>query len=80
MSVLIGNLTNVFGSISQPGAIGLTAPVSEEGFNDEINRLALIMVYVGISVLFAGYIGTVCWIITGERISRRIRMYISQSN
>jgi hypothetical protein len=75
MSILIGNLTNVFGSFSQPGAVGLTPPVSVEEFNAEIHRLALIMVYIGISVFVAGYIGTVCWIITGERISRRIRMF-----
>lgn len=29
--------------------------------------------YIGIGVLGTTYIATVCWIISGERISRRIR-------
>jgi hypothetical protein len=37
--------------------------------------MALILFYIGLGVLFATYIGTICWIFTGERISRRIREY-----
>ena len=40
-----------------------------------MSRLALDLFYIGLGVLLSTYIGTVCWIITGERISRRIREY-----
>jgi hypothetical protein len=76
MTVLVGNLTNLFGSIASPGAKGIASLSSVEEFHNEVSRLALILVYIGISVFVSAYIGSICWIITGERISRRIRMYI----
>ena len=75
MTILIGNLTNVFGGITNPGALSVTSIDSVDYFNSQIHRLVLILVYLGISVFFATYIGSVCWIITGERITRRIRTY-----
>jgi ATP-binding cassette, subfamily B (MDR/TAP), member 1 len=32
-------------------------------------------VYIGLGVLTSVYIANVCWIVSGERISRRIRSY-----
>ena len=75
MTILIGNLTNVFGGITNPGAFSVTTITTTAYFNSQVHRLALILVYLGIGVFFATYIGSVCWIITGERISRRIRVY-----
>jgi len=76
MTVLIGNLTNVLGGISSPGAQGIESLSSVQEFHSKVSHQALILVFIGISVFVATYVGTVCWIITGERISRRIRMYI----
>jgi hypothetical protein len=73
MTILIGNMTNLFGGISSPHALGVTS-VEVDYFNQQVKRLAVILVYIGISVFVATYLGTVCWIISGERISRRIRM------
>jgi len=42
--------------------------------------LALDLVYIGIGVLVSTYVGNVLWIISGERISRRIREYRSKSD
>jgi len=75
MTILIGNLTNVFGAIVSPGAHGIGSLSSTEEFHQKVSHQALILVYIGIAVFFAVYVGTVCWIVTGERISRRIRMY-----
>jgi ATP-binding cassette subfamily B (MDR/TAP) protein 1 len=72
MTILFGSLTNLFGGVSSPGAVGITSDSVDE-FNSEVSRSTLIIVYIGISVFVASYIGTVCWIIAGERISRRIR-------
>jgi len=42
--------------------------------------LALDLVYIGIGVLVTTYVGNVLWIISGERISRRIRQYDLKPN
>jgi hypothetical protein len=42
-----------------------------------VTHLATILVSIGAGVLFSTYVGTVCWIFTGERISRRIREYVA---
>lgn len=77
MTILIGNLTNVLGAIDSPGAHGIESLSSVEEFHTKVSHQALILVFIGIAVFVATYVGTVCWIITGERISRRIRMYVS---
>jgi hypothetical protein len=74
MTILIGNLTNELGAISSPGAHGVQSVASVQEFHSKVSHLALILVFFGISVFVGTYVGTVCWIITGERISRRIRM------
>lgn len=74
MTILIGNLTNVFGAIVSPGAHGIESLSSVQEFHQKVSHQALVLVVIGLSVFVATYIGTVCWIITGERISRRIRM------
>jgi len=45
-----------------------------------VSKLALDLVYIGIGVLVSTYVGNVLWIISGERISRRIREYYLTSN
>jgi ATP-binding cassette, subfamily B (MDR/TAP), member 1 len=35
--------------------------------------LSLDLFYIGLGVLFSVYIANFCWIVSGERISRRIR-------
>ena len=76
MTILVGNLTNVFGSLVAPGAHGIQSLSSQEEFHAQVSHQALVLVYLGLSVFCATYIGTMSWIITGERISRRIRMYV----
>jgi ATP-binding cassette subfamily B (MDR/TAP) protein 1 len=76
MTILIGNLTNLLGSIVSPGAPGIQSLSSVQEFHTKVAHQALVLVCLGIAVFVATYIGTVCWIITGERISRRIRMYV----
>lgn len=39
----------------------------------QVSKLALDLFYIGIGVLCTTYVATVCWIASGERISRRIR-------
>ena len=73
VTILIGKMTNLFGGISSPGALGIPI-VSQEYFDQQIRKCVLVLIYIGISVLVASYIGTVFWIIAGERITRRIRM------
>lgn len=75
MTLLIGNMINLFAAISSPDAIGIPHVTIEE-YHKEIRRISLNFVYIGVAVFFAGYVGTVCWILAGERISRRIRMYL----
>lgn len=74
MTILIGNLTNVFGSLVSPGANGITSVASVDEFHAQVKHQSLVLVFIGISVFLATYIGTMSWIVTGERISRRIRM------
>src|SRR5271154_5764088 len=76
MTILIGNLTNLLGGIVSPGAHGVQSLSSVQEFHTKVAHQALVLVCVGIAVFVATYVGTVCWIITGERISRRIRMYV----
>jgi hypothetical protein len=75
MTILIGNLTNVFGSLLAPNANGIPSLSSVDDFHAEVKHQSLVLVYIGISVFVATYIGTMSWIVSGERISRRIRMY-----
>jgi len=74
MTILVGNLTNSLGVISSPGAHGIQSLASVEAFHHEVSHQATVLVCLGIAVFVSTYIGTVCWIVTGERISRRIRM------
>jgi len=75
--VILGNLTNVFGGFAVKGSPNIQTIPSVDTFNYEVRRRLLDFVYLGIGVTFASYIAAVSWIVTGERISRRIRGYIS---
>jgi len=76
MTVVFGNLTNVFGGFGSPGATTVQSIPSASEFNSEVRKNALYFVYIGIGVLITSFIGTLFWTLSGERISRRIRGYI----
>ena len=71
----MGNLANVFGAFAIQGALNLGPGLSTAEFNSKVSRLSLDFVYLGIGVMVAIYLSSVFWIITGERITRRIREY-----
>jgi ATP-binding cassette, subfamily B (MDR/TAP), member 1 len=77
MTVIFGNLTNVFGGL---GSGSTTVPniTSATEFNSEVSHLALQFVYLGLGILLASFLGVLCWTLSGERISRRIRGYPAQ--
>ena len=77
MTVVFGNLTNVFGGFGSPSGAAVQ-PVSADEFQSQVSKNALYFVYLGIGVMGASFIGTLCWTVSGERISRRIRGYPSQ--
>jgi len=69
----MGNLTNVFGGYAVPGALGV-APISLlSEFQRQVSQLALDFVYIGVGVFVAWYISNASWIISGDRITRRIQ-------
>ena len=74
MTIVMGNLTNVFGAFSVPGVPNVNAINSVEEFNSDVSRLTMDFVYVGAGLFLASYISIVIWIVCGERIARRIRM------
>jgi ATP-binding cassette, subfamily B (MDR/TAP), member 1 len=78
MTVVFGNLTNVFGGFGMPGAATVQSLPSADEFNAQVTKNALYFVYIGIGVLVAAFIGTLFWTLSGERISRRIRGYITR--
>jgi hypothetical protein len=73
MVVIFGNLTNLFGGITNPGSSTVTNISSDSAFNGLVSKAALQFVYLGISILAASFLGVFIWTVTGERISRRIR-------
>jgi len=78
MTVVFGNLTNVFGGFGAPGASTVQGIPTVDEFNSEVSHFALQFVYIGIGILAAAFIGTLFWTLSGERISRRIRGYCIQ--
>lgn len=75
MTVIFGNLTNVFGGFGSPGSETVDEIPSASVFNSKVTHFALQFVYLGLGVLIASFLGTYLWTLTGERISRRIRGY-----
>lgn len=75
MTVVFGNLTNVFGGFGSPNGAAVDPIQSVDDFNSQISKLALQFVFIGIGVMGASFIGTLAWTMSGERISRRIRGY-----
>jgi len=73
MTIVMGNLTNVFGAFSVPGVPNVNAINSVEEFNRDVSSLTKDFVYVGAGLFLASYISTVIWIVCGERIARRIQ-------
>jgi ATP-binding cassette subfamily B (MDR/TAP) protein 1 len=76
MTVIFGNLTNVFGGFGSPGSTSVPSLTASE-FNSEVSHFALQFVYLGIGVLVASFLGVLSWTLSGERISRRIRGYLA---
>jgi len=76
MTVIFGNLTNVFGGFGSPGSTTVTSVPSVSDFNSQVSHFALQFVYLGIGVLAASFLGVLFWTLSGERISRRIRAYV----
>jgi ABC transporter transmembrane region len=75
MTVIFGNLTNVFGGLGSPNSPTVASISSVEDFNHQVTHFALQFVYLGIGVLVASFLGTFFWTLSGERVSRRIRGY-----
>jgi ABC transporter transmembrane region len=73
MTIIFGNLTNVFGGFGSGGAPTSTPPLSVDEFNSQVSHNALLFVYLGIGIVAASYAGTFSWTLSGERVSRRIR-------
>ena len=76
MTVVFGNLTNVFGGFRSPGSPAVASIPSETDFIKQVTHFALQFVYIGLGVLVASFLGVLFWTLSGERISRRIRGYI----
>ncbi|KAI8999833.1 P-loop containing nucleoside triphosphate hydrolase protein [Gaertneriomyces semiglobifer] len=66
MTIIFGDLTNVFGDVEGAMAAGIDVQAT-------INEKALVFVYLGIAMFFATYIYMATWLYTGENISHRIR-------
>ena len=75
MTVIFGNLTNVFGGFGSPGSTTVTNVPTVSVFNSLVTKFALQFVGLGIAVLVASFVGMFFWTFSGERISRRIRGY-----
>jgi ATP-binding cassette, subfamily B (MDR/TAP), member 1 len=73
MTVIFGNLTNVFGGFGSPGSGTVDNIPSVSVLNSKVAHFALQFVYLGFGVLIASFLGTFFWTLSGERISRRIR-------
>jgi ATP-binding cassette, subfamily B (MDR/TAP), member 1 len=75
MTIIFGNLTNVFGGFGSPGSTTVTKVSNVSDFNSLVTKFALQFVYLGIGVLVSSFLGMFFWTLSGERISRRIRGY-----
>jgi ATP-binding cassette, subfamily B (MDR/TAP), member 1 len=73
MTIIFGNVTNVFGGFGSPNGAVVSPILSVGEFNSQVSKYALDFVYIGIGVMMASFVGTLCWTLSGERISRRIR-------
>lgn len=65
MTIVIGSLTQIFTDAAHGD--------STQNFQSAVAQRALYLVYIALSVAAASCIFTCCWIISGERISRKIR-------
>ena len=72
-TVILGNLTNVFGDFGSGGSSSSSTPLTAEQFKHLVSHFALQFVYLGIGIMAASYTGTFFWTLAGERVSRRIR-------
>ncbi|KAJ3116674.1 ATP-binding cassette, sub-B (MDR TAP), member 4, partial [Physocladia obscura] len=66
----------VFGNLLGAFSLITTNP---DSFTPELNKYILYFVYLGIASFFLNYVGTLCWRLTGERQSVRIRTKFLQS-
>jgi ATP-binding cassette subfamily B (MDR/TAP) protein 1 len=73
MIVVFGSITSVFGGFGSPNGAVVTPIVSVSEFDSLVSKYALDFVYIGIGVMAASFAGTLCWTLSGERISRRLR-------
>ncbi|BGP40038.1 hypothetical protein JCM10449v2_003996 [Rhodotorula kratochvilovae] len=80
-TVIFGNLTKAFtdyGTATLNARTGEPAALealraAKSNVLSRVNEQALLLVYIGIATFFAVYISTLAFIVTGERITRRIR-------
>jgi threonine/homoserine/homoserine lactone efflux protein len=75
MTVIFGNLTNVFGGFSSPGSTTVTNVSGVSDFKSLVTKFAVQFVLLGVGVLVSSFLGMFFWTLSGERISRRIRGY-----
>ncbi|KAJ3229660.1 ATP-binding cassette, sub-B (MDR TAP), member 4 [Chytriomyces hyalinus] len=66
----------VFGKLLAAFSLIYTDPPA---FEPELNKFILIFVYLGLGSFALNYIGTLCWRLTGERQSLRIRLNFMES-
>lgn len=74
MTVIFGNLQGTFQDYFTPGG-----SLTYDEFVDEMSRLVLYFVYLGIGEFVTTYIATVGFIYTGEHISAKIREHYLES-
>ncbi|BGP48146.1 hypothetical protein JCM10450v2_004018 [Rhodotorula kratochvilovae] len=80
-TVIFGNLTKAFtdyGTATLNARTGEPAALealraAKSNVLSRVSEQALLLVYIGIATFFAVYISTLAFIVTGERITRRIR-------
>lgn len=71
--VILPLMTIVFGSLQGTFAGFFNGNVSRSSFNDEMTRLVLYFVYLGIGMFVTVYTSTVIFIYTGEHITGKVR-------
>lgn len=72
-------MTVVFGSLQNTFAGVFNGSTTYDQFMDEMTRLVLYFVYLGIGMFFATYIATTTFIYTGEHIADKIREHYMES-
>jgi hypothetical protein len=73
MVIVFGTLTNEFGGFTSQGDSTSSGIALAAAFHSVVVSSALKFVYIGIGVFASSFLGTLCWTLSGERISRRIR-------